>query len=343
MAPCDIRNRNIGGMQIQVYRTKEELERLGYEVEFFKRELQYSPNQYICGHVFFAGVTTYYESLALQEMGIPFVLSTIHLRGVSLIDRFKYKYLNLLIAKLPFNLLNDTICGRKQVRLAKKILPNTYFENSYCIDVLGANPANSLVMPNGIDTHWLEERHAGFVDSAVGKEPFLLCVGRINDNRKHFDLVAEVCINLKLKCVLAGSWDEKQSRSGRKIKELTMQHPEYIKYLGMLPNGSSRLAELYQKCKVFALPSDFETPGLAALEAGYAGANIVITNVGGTYDYFKEEVFYVKPNDERALEEAIALALQKPKNDNLKNIIMHNYTWERVAKLTSQVYERIYN
>jgi len=42
------------------------------------------------------------------------------------------------------------------------------------------------------------------------------------------------------------------------------------------------LASAYAACDVFVLPSMFETPGIAALEAGLAGAKIVITKYGGT-------------------------------------------------------------
>ena len=46
------------------------------------------------------------------------------------------------------------------------------------------------------------------------------------------------------------------------------------------------LASAYAAARVFALPSWFETPGLAALEAGLAGCAVAITPYGSTRDYF---------------------------------------------------------
>ena len=46
---------------------------------------------------------------------------------------------------------------------------------------------------------------------------------------------------------------------------------------------------------MFALPSWFETPGLAALEAALAGCSVVITPFGSTREYFGDLVEYARP------------------------------------------------
>jgi len=45
-----------------------------------------------------------------------------------------------------------------------------------------------------------------------------------------------------------------------------------IKHIGFLPHDSEELQSAYAAAKVFVLPSNFETPGLTALEAGLAAA-----------------------------------------------------------------------
>ena len=63
-----------------------------------------------------------------------------------------------------------------------------------------------------------------------------------------------------------------------------------------LENESEMLASAYAACDVFALPSLFETPGIAALEAALAGSKIVITPHGGTREYFGTMAHYVDPH-----------------------------------------------
>jgi len=47
---------------------------------------------------------------------------------------------------------------------------------------------------------------------------------------------------------------------------------------------------------LFILPTRYETPGRAALEAGLAGANVVITPYGGTREYSEEFAEYAEPH-----------------------------------------------
>ena len=48
-------------------------------------------------------------------------------------------------------------------------------------------------------------------------------------------------------------------------------------WLGRLDHHDPLLASAYAAARVFALPSWFETPGLAALEAALAGCSVAIT------------------------------------------------------------------
>ena len=49
------------------------------------------------------------------------------------------------------------------------------------------------------------------------------------------------------------------------------------------------------------MPSFYETPGLAALEAAVVGIPIVITEQGCTKEYFEENVFYCNPHIEESI------------------------------------------
>jgi glycosyltransferase involved in cell wall biosynthesis len=101
------------------------------------------------------------------------------------------------------------------------------------------------------------------------------------------------------------------------------------------------LASAYAACDVFILPSQFETPGIAALEAGLAGAKIVITPVGGTKDYFGDDAVYVEPTSIESIANGIEAALKNKKDDVLRTRIEKEFLWHTVGEKTKHVYEEI--
>ena len=80
-------------------------------------------------------------------------------------------------------------------------------------------------------------------------------------------------------------------------------------WLGRLEHDDPLLASAYAAARVFALPSWFETPGLAALEAALAGCAVVITPFGSTREYFGELVEYARPGRPGEIDQALAEVL----------------------------------
>jgi glycosyltransferase involved in cell wall biosynthesis len=113
---------------------------------------------------------------------------------------------------------------------------------------------------------------------------------------------------------------------------------KHILLIGGLENESEMLASAYAACRVFILPSLFETPGIAALEAGLAGARIVITKFGGTQEYFRDMAIYVDPHSVESIRSGIVRALNADKTSDLRDHIRKEYLWERVAEKTLVAY-----
>ena len=87
----------------------------------------------------------------------------------------------------------------------------------------------------------------------------------------------------------------------------------------------------------------YETPGIAALEAGLAEAKVVITPYGGTKDYFKDMAEYVNPYSVDSIQAGIEKALNKPKDDKLKKHIGQNLLWDKIAYESVRVYQEVLN
>jgi glycosyltransferase involved in cell wall biosynthesis len=114
-------------------------------------------------------------------------------------------------------------------------------------------------------------------------------------------------------------------------------------FLGYIDHNSTLFASMYAASRILCLTSWFETPGLAALEAGLSGKNIVITPYGSTKDYFKDYVFYARPYKYKEIRESVERAICAPLNNNLKSHIEKNFLWDKVAKVTLEAYRILQN
>jgi len=102
-----------------------------------------------------------------------------------------------------------------------------------------------------------------------------------------------------------------------------------------------QLIKIYQNARVHLCPSWYETPGLASLEAGAAGCNIIVTDRGSTREYFGPHAFYCQPDSVSSIREAVLKAYHVPKTKQLQELILQNYTWAKAAEQTAKAYEVI--
>jgi glycosyltransferase involved in cell wall biosynthesis len=77
------------------------------------------------------------------------------------------------------------------------------------------------------------------------------------------------------------------------------------------------------------------------MEAALAGAEIVITQYGGTKDHFADYAEYIQPKSEGSLLAGIQKALRKQPDKMLKNRILTHFTWQKVAELTVEQYKKL--
>jgi len=116
---------------------------------------------------------------------------------------------------------------------------------------------------------------------------------------------------------------------------------KHILLIDGLDNSSDMLASAYAACDVFVLPSLFETPGIAALEAGLAGAKVVVTKFGGTTEYFGPMAEYVDPRSVESIRNGVLKALNVSKNPELREHIRKEFLWQRVAERTASAYRQV--
>jgi glycosyltransferase involved in cell wall biosynthesis len=144
-------------------------------------------------------------------------------------------------------------------------------------------------------------------------DPYILCVGRLDDRRKNIGLLLEAYLQLpgevldQVHLVLAGSapppaafWQRANS-SGAQKRIRFIARPD-----------SDTLLELYRHASVFALPSDEEGFGMVVIEAMACGIPVVATKCGGPDGIISggQDGYLVPRNDAAAMSNRLADLLQ---------------------------------
>lgn len=105
--------------------------------------------------------------------------------------------------------------------------------------------------------------------------------------------------------------------------------------------------QFYAQCDLFAMPSHFESFGVAALEAAAAGLPVVATRVGGIPEAAKdgETAILVPDHDPLALQKALRQLCQDPAlrqrlGSAGKKYVTSNFTWKSCFQAMTQVFDR---
>ncbi len=296
-----------GGPLIQLRETARYLPEFGVNVGFFNQWEDFPRDQYDLVHLFGANFMNYDVALRLHQFGIPFVVSSIFytmhspafIRLTSATANFAARFFRGIRTDYGFT---GEVC-----RLSKMVLPNTSAEAEIIEKGFGVPHAQVQVIPNGVHERFAQADPKLFVEK-YGVQDFVLNVGHIGSQRKNVLNLIRAMQDIDCPLVLIGKVQE-GAYAQQCLKEAA-KNPR-VKIIEGLPNDSPLLASAYAASSVFALPSIFETPGIAALEAGLAGADVVITPYGGTRDYFGDDAIYVEPKSPSSIAEGIQKALSR--------------------------------
>ncbi|HCM42961.1 MAG TPA: hypothetical protein DIS66_06600 [Candidatus Omnitrophica bacterium] len=165
----------------------------------------------------------------------------------------------------------------------------------------------------------------------------VLCVGRIEPRKNQLNMVRALRDTDIPFAVVGDPVPQYQDYYDLCRREATPN----IHFLGGFPNESGLLKSAYAACKVFLLASWLETPGLAALEAGLAGGQVVVTSEGATREYFANYALYTDPASPREIFSRVKTSLSMPVSSDLRQHLLTNFTWRHVAEKTLSAYRSI--
>jgi glycosyltransferase involved in cell wall biosynthesis len=243
-----------------------------------------------------------------------------------------------ILNSLPFFPKNELVVKFQSCILSSVVLPNTYQEAALIREVFGLSKDKIRVVPNGVEKRFGEGDHRLFYER-YGLKDFILFAGQADAPRKNILNLLKAMSEISTPLVIIG--DMGKTEYGQTCRKIAEQM-DHVFLIPTLAHDSDILCSAYHAADVFVLPSRFETPGIAAMEAALAGAKIVITEKGGTSDYFGERVEYINPDSIESIRKGIQLALKQKKDPvTLKNHILKHYTWEHTASLTAEIYTQV--
>jgi glycosyltransferase involved in cell wall biosynthesis len=225
---------------------------------------------------------------------------------------------------------------RELLSLCDRILPNSHAEARQLTKLFGAQEERMVVVPNGVLGGFRWASPAPFRER-YGEDDFVLFVGRIEPRKNPLGLIRAVRL-LGLPLVVVG---EAPSESISYLDRCRREGGDRVRWLGPMEHDDPLLASTYAAARVFALPSWFETPGLAALEAALAGAPVVITPFGSTREHFGDHVEYARPYRLSEIAAAVARCWSRGADPALARLVASNYLWDEVAKRTAEVYDQV--
>jgi glycosyltransferase involved in cell wall biosynthesis len=215
------------------------------------------------------------------------------------------------------------------VRRARLVITVSEFSRRELVEVLGASPDRTRVIPEGVGERFLQPLDP--VASAPARygltAPYVLAVGT-SSARKNLGALEQTAQALRsrgMELVQAGS-----DRGYLRGAEAGHRR------LGYVPDGD--LPGLYAGARALAMPSTYEGFGLPCLEAMACGAPVVAAARGALPETCGDAALLADPDDPSAFAEAV---LQAACDDEVRNRLIAagqlraaSFPWSRTAVLT---------
>lgn len=326
-----------GGGEILLLKTKEYLEKQGVSVKFFD-QWEDKLSDFDILHTFGSVKDSLRMMEAAKSAGTKNVLSTVcwyNWRSAW----GTYPKLSTRLASVARHAAKVALpwlpSQRKEMmQISDALIPNSLSEAKQLENFFLIPKEKISVVYNAVDLSFKEATPNAFEEKYPMRD-FILCVGRIEPRKNQLNVI-KALKNTDLEIVFIGD-----AVPGYEdyFNECKKQASSKMHFLGSFPHGSDLLKSAYAACNTFLLATWLETPGLAALEAGLAGAKVVITSEGATQEYFSNYATYVKPHDPSDIREKTLQTYQASKSNNLKEHILKNFTWEKAATETFKIYQ----
>ncbi|MFK5947328.1 MAG: glycosyltransferase [Methylococcales bacterium] len=294
---------NEGGGEVQLRKSREYLEKLGCQVDLY--DMWAPQKEFDILHQFSIQYGVNFVVESYKTLGYKIALSTIMWDLPGQDDPYYYHIKNL------FN--------HSDILLTNSDLESKKLADAFGIEISKFHKTRNSIADEYRNTDTNEDFQKKFNISG----DFVLSVANI-DTRKNTHNLIQACAELDLNLVSVGHIRDNQYYDSFKDQYSNFQHVGNVDDIALLKSA-------YQQCKLFALPSLCETPGIAALEAASQGTKIVITSEGAAPEYFGSKVTYVNPYELEDITEGLRSELHLNRDASLRKHVIDCFTWDKTA------------
>ena len=314
------------GQKMQAEIWLKELERKGHQVDRINSWGHYDWKSYDVIHVFGFGLWNYDMIHWGSGINPNFVFSPIIDTNIPM---WKYR-LATYVGCSKLRLYTQNYALRQLKPDIKIFFARSEYEANYLRHGYGIEENKIAIVP-------LSYRETNY-DPTVKKEPFCLFAGTMTQPRKNVPRLIEAAKKYGFPLKLVGNTGNTESEA--QLRALVDNAPD-IEILGCV--SDDELSSLYNRAKVFALPSINEGVGLVALEAAICGCNIVITNLGGPKEYYeKGTAELVNPYDINDIGKAVLRAFDNTTaQPKLRNTLIKKYNVSTCVDKLIDYYQQI--
>lgn len=240
--------------------------------------------------------------------------------------------------------------ARHALRASRLIFTVSEFSKREIIDTLQAQPDRIMVTPLGVNQPEVYQQLSSVDVSRTLKNlslehPFFLFIGRL-ESKKNISLLLKSFIlfchttTTDVDLVLAGrpgyGWDEAQ-------KMITGSHlGSRIHLVGWQPEESIRI--LQKSARAFVFLSRYEGFGLPPLESLSAGVPVLASAAGSLPEVLGQAALIESSQDPAVIAQGFWTIAedQTVRRQLIQRGLewVHQYTWDRTARLTAQILER---
>ena len=259
--------------------------------------------------------------------GIPYIVA-IRNTDINIFFRFM-----LHLKKIGIQILREAervvfINESYKRNLIEKILPKEFKEEVF---------KKSVVIPNGVDSFWLDNKYSG-IRKPVHRDLKILTVGQVSKNKNQISVIRAIELlvakGFNIHYTIVGAIKDKNL-----FKKI--QKHSFVEYVPH--KAKEELLQIYRKADVFVLPSKTETFGLVYAEAMSQSLPVIFTRGQGFDLQFKEGKVGYSVDCENPEEIADRIQDILLNYEAISNNCFHRcekYNWGNIINIYINIYEQ---
>lgn len=325
-----------GGGEVLLDKTVEYLKKVGMDVKLFD-PWQDKIENFDIVHFFGIGYFNYEFLKTVNAKGKKLVITPIFPSFAGISGMMRKIYYNLCFVfpylKTPPELM------KRNASLADLILASSELEKKEIYTLLKTDPDKIRVVRYGADKKFLDAEPDTFINKYNIKD-YILCVARFDKKQKNQLNLIIALRGSSIPLVFVGKPDKGMEEYYAVCKK---EAPKGTLFIDYLEQDSQMLGSCYAASRTFVVPSKFEYPGIAAIEAILAGCKrIAMTGIGSTKEYYKDYVSYFNPHSLSDIRKVVLSVHNSGSvSDSARDYFKNNFLWENYINKILEAYEAI--